>query len=306
MLRFAALRVGEGLLTLFAIAVIVFGLLHLIPYTPAYAMLGRDATPQAVAHLNALLGLNLPVWTQFGLWFRALFLSGDAWRLVAGPLMVTLQLLVFSTLIAFGLACLVALVQVRQPGTRADRILTAVTYALYAVPAFWLALMLIWVVALTLLWLPPDGWPSAASPGLGSWALHLIMPVGTLALTTVGGWARYLRATVEDALQTDYVRTARAKGASETRIIIHHAFRNSLIPLITLGGMSLPNVLNTVIVLEVIFYMPGAGQAFFQAVNGLDFAGATGLAFFLAAVTVFGNVVADLLYGLADPRIQYR
>jgi peptide/nickel transport system permease protein len=306
MLRFTLLRIGEGLLTLLAIAVVVFGLLHLIPYTPAYAMLGRNATPQAVARLNALLGLNLPVWTQFGIWFHALFFSGGAWRLITGPLMVTLQLLVFSTVIAFGLACLVALVQVRHPGTRADRILTTVTYALYAVPAFWLALMLIWVVALTLLWLPPDGWPSAVSPGLGSWALHLIMPVGTLALTTVGGWARYLRTTVEEALQTDYVRTARAKGASETRIIIHHAFRTSLLPLITLGGMSLPNVLNTVIVLEVIFYMPGAGQAFFQTVNGLDFADATGLAFFLAAVTVFGNVVADLLYGLADPRIQYR
>lgn len=305
MARFALIRSAEGLLTLLIIALAIFGLLHLIPYTPAYAILGRNATPQAVARLNAELGLNLPLPVQFLVWLRDMFISGQALHFLTGPLLVTLQLLIFSTVIAFGLACWVALVQVRHAGTRLDHTLTAITYGLYAVPAFWLALILIWVVALTLLWLPPDGWPGAAHPGLASWAVHLVMPVGTLALTTVGGWSRYLRAAVEEALQTDYARTARAKGASETQILIRHAFRNSLLPLITLAGMSLPTVINAVIVLEVIFYMPGAGHAFWDAINGLDFTAATSLAFFLALVTVAGNVAADLLYGLADPRIQY-
>ena len=305
MARYLLLRLGEAVVTLLIIAMAIFGLLHLIPSSPVYAILGRDATPQAVAKLTAALGLNLPIWDQFAAWLRATLFSAQGGLVITTLLPVTLQLLVFSSVIAFVLACVVALVQVLHPRSLADRVLTALTYAFYGFPAFWLGLVLIWLVGLVLLWLPPDGWPDAMHPGLLSWAVHLIMPVATLSLTTVGGWSRYLRASMEEALQADYVRTARAKGASERQILVRHAFRNSLLPLITLTGMSLPTLMNSVIVVEAIFYIPGAGSGFLQALNGLFFSQATTIAFFLAVITVLGNVVSDACYGLADPRIQY-
>ena len=303
--RYLLVRLGEAVVTLLVIAMAIFGLLHLIPGSPVYAILGHDATPKAVAQLNALLGLNLPIWDQFGRWLQATLFSAQGGQVLTRLLPVTLELLGFSSVIAFGLACVVALVQVLHPRSLADRVLTALTYGFYGFPAFWLGLVLIWLVGLELLWLPPNGWPGALQPGLGSWVVHLIMPVATLALTTVGGWSRYLRASMEEALQTDYVRTARAKGASERRILVRHAFRNSLLPLITLTGISLPTLMNSVIVVEVIFYIPGAGAGFLQALDGLVFSTATTIAFFLAVVTVLGNVVADACYSLADPRIQY-
>jgi len=255
--------------------------------------------------LTAALGLNLPVWDQFGLWLHATLFSAQGGQVVTELLPVTLELLFFSSVIAFGLACVVALVQLLHPRSLADRVLTALTYGFYGFPAFWLGLVLIWLVGLVLLWLPPNGWPDAMQPGFVSWVVHLIMPVATLSLTTVGAWSRYLRASMEEALQADYVRTARAKGVSERDILVRHAFRNSLLPLITLAGMSLPTLMNSVIVVEVIFYIPGAGSGFLQALNGLFFSQATTIAFFLAVITVLGNVVADACYGLADPRIQY-
>lgn len=302
MARFIVARLGQAFLTLVGILIVLFVLFHLVPGSPAYALVGHDRTHRQVAIIKAQLGLNLPTALQLTLWMKGMAMRG---RFIATRLLPrTLQLLLWGLGIAMILAVVVAMVQVRYPGSFLERIVTAVTYFFYAVPGFWLALLLIYIFSLWLLWLPTTGTPSLSDPG--SYWSHQILPVATLALTTMGGWSRSLRVALEEALQEDYVRTARAKGVSEGRVVLRHAFKNSWLPLLTLLGMSLPTVLNTVIAIEAIFAIPGLGAAFLQNLGGLFFESATSIAFFLALLTVLGSVVADVLYGWADPRIQYR
>lgn len=302
MVRFIGARMAQAVLTLVGVLILLFVLFHLVPGSPAYALVAHDRTHRQVAVIKAQLGLNLPILVQFGVWMKGIAVRGRF--IVTRLLPRTLQLLLWGLGIALVLAVVVATVQVRYAHSPLERLLTAVTYFFYAVPGFWLALLLIYIFSLWLLWLPTTGTPSLSDPG--SYWSHQVLPVATLALTTMGGWSRSLRAALEEALQEDYVRTARAKGADERRVVLRHALKNSWIPLITLLGMSLPTVLNTVIVIEAIFAIPGLGAAFLAKLGGLFFESATSLAFFLALLTVLGSVIADVLYGWADPRIQYR
>jgi peptide/nickel transport system permease protein len=298
-------RVAEGVLALLGIAIAVFFLLHLDNINPARAMLGRLATPAKVAALTAALGLNQPVPIQFVLWLKALLLEGQLHDILATNLGPTLELLVFGALAAFWGSVLLATVQIRWRGSWLDRGLSVLTYLLNAIPPFWLANALLFLLAIVVLWLPPTGSPTYGQTGLGQWAFHLILPVGTLALSLVGSWTRYLRASLDDAMESHYVRTARALGFPETRIVRRHALRNSLLPLITLVGMAMPTVLNAVIVIEMVFAMNGLGAQFLGALYALSFGTATEYALVLAIVTVLGNILADVAYVMADPRIRY-
>lgn len=303
--RFLMRRLGEAALALMGIMVLIFGLLHLYHGSPAAAMLGKQVSPKRIAELNAQMGLNLPVPVQFFLWMKAALWNGGIGAVLVKSLPPTLLLLGLGVLVAALLSVLVATLQVRHSRSLVDRALGIILNTLSAIPGFWLGSLLVFVFGVTYPILPASG-VGVIHHGIVSLIRHEIMPVLTLALTVVGPWSRHLRASLEDAATSDYVRTARAKGVAESQMIRRHTFKNSLLPLITLIGMSLPTLLNTVIAIEIIFAMPGLGGDLIGSLNGLFFAMATTVSLVLALVTVAGNVVADTLYGLIDPRIQYR
>jgi peptide/nickel transport system permease protein len=307
MMRYIASRTAIALLSLMAISLAVFGLLHLDAATPAAAILGiRHDTPANIAALNRAMGLNLPVPVQYAHWLSTFTRPhGAGTRILLGNLPVTLELLGLGMGFSLLLGAWVALYQVQRPGSRGEKALTAATYIMSAVPGFWLAIILVWIFTLNFLWLPPPGPPLPDQMGFWWWARFETLPVATIALTTVGYWSRQFRSALEEALRSEYVRTARAKGLPERRILYRHVLRNAVLPLIALAGLSLPNALNTVIAVEVIFYLPGAGRLLINSVNGLFFTTATSVAMVLALVTVGANWLADISYSLIDPRIEY-
>jgi peptide/nickel transport system permease protein len=306
MLSYLGQRLVQALVALFAIAILIFMVLHFDSATPARGMLGLRATQAQVNALNREFGWNLPVWVQFGRWFGRTFLSGQLWPLLVAFLPRTLELAGLGMGLAFLASIRLALWQMDNQNTWRDHLATGILYVLNSVPAFWLAPLLIWEFALNLLILPPAGMQSAFHPGLAEWALHMILPVLTVFCAAVGGWTRYLRAALDETMHTEFVRTARAKGADEARVLRRHSLKNSLLPTLTLAGSSFPILINTVIVVEIIFDIPGAGAAFYRNLNTLHFASATSLAFLLALVGVLGGVLSDMTYAWVDPRIQYR
>lgn len=204
------------------------------------------------------------------------------------------------------LAIIVGSLQAYWRNSVGDHLATAVIYFLYAMPPFWLGLVLISIFAVRFRLLPSGGFSDTLSttPSLGSILIHLILPATTLLLVTVAGWSRYMRASMSRVLIEDYVRTARSKGAGEGRVVVRHALKNAMLPLITLGGFSIPALFSGALVIEVIFNYPGMGLLFWNAANQRDYPVLLGIIVIVGFLTVLGNLLADLLYAWADPRIN--
>ncbi len=296
-------RLGEAALTLVAVSLAAFALLHLMPYNIAAIMAGPKASPAQVAQVAAAIGQNLPLPLQFLRWLAQL-VSGGVY-LAAVQAMPTLELLALGSALALVLAVGLGWLQVRFPDSLLDRLATTVAFVLYTVPSFWIGFILIYFFAIDLLWLPAQG-PSLNPASQHQWLLYMILPVVTLALTTIATWSTGVRGAIDEALHSDYVRTARAKGASERVVFRRHVLRNVLLPLITTAGMSLPTLFNNVVAIEWLFSMQGLGSGLINSLVAFDFGTAVDLVFVIGAVTVLGSLAADLLYLMTDPRIQYR
>lgn len=317
MLRFIIRRLLEAIPAFVGICVITFVLLHLIPGGPAQAVLGPHYSPARVAALNRSLGLNKPIWVQFGIWFGNL-LQGNlgtsytynqpVLQVILQALPHTLELVVSSIIVAHLLSIILGAFQGYYRGTWFDHALTTITFFFYSMPTFWLGILMVLFFAIDLGWFPANGISSATAlhPGLGSLVDHLVLPATTLILVTVAGWMRYMRSSMVDAMVQDYIRTARAKGLSELRVVFKHALRNSLLPLITLLGLSLPSLFAGALVLEEIFNFPGMGLLFWTAAYQRDYPILLGITVIVGVLTIIGNLLADVLYSLVDPRIQYR
>lgn len=305
MTRFVLRRLLEAVLALLSICVLIFFILHVGNMNPAHGLLGQLWTPKKGKALDAQLGLNHPVVVQFFLWLRGLFEVGGLGAIITQLLPPSLELLVLGAGVAFLGAIGMARLQMRNPGGRLDRVLAAVTGLISAVPGFFLGSVLLYLLAYRWMVFPAG---SFTPPGHGilDWGFHQVLSVVTLALSVLGPWTRQLRASMGDVAASEYVRTARAKGASEARVISRHIMRNALLPLITMVGLSLPTLINTLIALEFIFGIHGAGIALISSLNALLFANATTVALTFAFVTVMGSLLSDLAYGLLDPRIEYR
>jgi peptide/nickel transport system permease protein len=219
-----------------------------------------------------------------------------------------------ATLLLMGSGFLIALVLAVGIGVLAathryslfDQASTLFAFFGLAMPVFWVGLMLQLLFAVHLGWLPAaDMYDERGPPTLLGGLQHLILPALTLGLTSIAGWSRYLRAALQDTLGQDYVRTGRAKGVSWRRIIARHALRNALIPLITVMALDLPGYATGDVVVETVFSWPGLGRLFFNSLNQRDYPVQLGLLLISTALIILGNLVADLLYGLLDPRISY-
>ncbi len=305
MLRFALRRISGALVAIFFVTLVTFLFLHLLPGDPAWALLGRDATPARAAALAAQMGLNLPLPLQYLRWVGLLVRGGGV---ASGFFLVmpTLEFIVCGGGIALLLAFGVAVLQERYRGSFADHAAGLVAYIFYTFPSFWLGLILIYIFAFRVFWLPgsgPFGGPGSA--GLAGWAYYMILPVATLALTTVATWSTHFRAAIAEAMRSDYVRTARAKGAGDGRILTRHVLRNVLLPIVAVIGMSIPSMFNNVVVLEWVFHMQGLGSGLLGSLIGMDYGFAVDIVFVIGLMTVVLSLLSDMLYAVVDPRIQF-
>lgn len=313
MIRFLAKRLTQALVVLLLVSVLVFVLLHLLPGGPARAILGVQATPDAVAHFNHQQGYDRSLPEQYVSYLGRLLTGdlGESYKLnqsVASLLAERLPKTALLAGLALALAAVVAVplgvLQAVRRGRAADYLLTGVAFLAYATPVFFLGLVLILVFGQQLQLLPAEAPQADTVGGILAQAPALVLPVVTAALGIVAAFSRYLRSAVLDNLAEDYVRTARAKGQSNARIMARHVLRNALIPLVTLLGLYLPTLFSGTLVVESMFNYPGMGLLFWNAAQSSDFPVLLGVTLVVGVATVLGSLLADLAYALLDPRIR--
>jgi peptide/nickel transport system permease protein len=322
--RYVVRRLLGAIPLLWGIVTLLFVLLHLAPGDPTAAYFNPNVSPDVIDQMRRNFGLDQPLPEQYVRWLGA-FLTGDfgfsfsrlrpVSEVLAEALPNTLWLGGASLLVVFVVGCLVGVVQAVRLYTRTDHVLTFLALFLYSVPTFWLGVVLI-------MWAASDGWLGAMLPisgiqsfdheSLGFWGQladrgrHLVLPTITLGLGSAAAIARYMRGSMLDTLGEDYIRTARAKGLSERRVIFRHAVRNALLPIISLVGLFLPLLFGGAVVVEYIFSWPGMGRLMYDAILARDYPVVMAASFLFAALVIVANLAADLLYAAADPRIRYR
>jgi peptide/nickel transport system permease protein len=314
MTRFILARCGQAIIVLLVMSFIIYSLIGLMPGDPIDVMIASNpgATPEVVAHLRAIYGLDQPVLLRYGHWLGAA-LRGDFGysRTHAQPVMVVLlpallqtcklmlSSFVLSVVLAFALGVWAAL----KPGGVADSVISLFAFAGISVPVFWLALVLILVVAVNWHALPASGISTVGDGGFLDQVRHLILPVTTLALASTGSFTRFVRASMIETLRMDHIRTARAKGAQERRVVLVHALRNAMIPVVTVMALSFGGLFSGALITETMFAQPGMGKMIYDAILGNDFNLALSGLLFATLLTLVSNLLADLAYAWLDPRI---
>jgi peptide/nickel transport system permease protein len=315
MIRFAAIRLVEIAVVLALLSFVIYALIGLMPGDPIDLMRQADPhmTAADVVRLKAIYGLDRPLLLRYLAWAgQALAGNLGYSRLFAAPVEAVLLPRLGNSLLLMGTSFVLALslalgfgtLAARRPGSRLDRAINLVSFAGVSVPTFWLALVLILVFAARLGWLPASG---IGDPGdIADRLRHLVLPAATLSLASVGGYTRYVRAAMREALAQDHIRTARAKGASEARVIFRHALPSALVPVVTILALSFGGLVSGALVTETMFAYPGMGKLIFDAVMGNDYNLALAALLLAAVVTMLANLAADLAYGWLDPRVTYR
>ncbi len=302
-MRTAVRRLALLVPTLLGVATLVFAFLHLVPGDPVEIMLGESAAPVDVAELRRELGLDRPLLVQYGR-FLAHAVRGDLGRsivyrapvshVIATRYPATLELAAAALLVALALALPLGIVAAVRPRSALDRGARLASLAGVCLPSFWLGPLLILVFSLRLGWLPVSGRGGIA---------HLVLPAVTLGLGMAGILVRMTRTSMLAALREDYVRSARAKGASERRVVLVHALRNALVPVTTVAGLQAGALLAGAIITETIFAWPGLGRLVVQAIDARDYPLVQGCVLAIAASYVVVNTATDLLQRAIDPRI---
>jgi peptide/nickel transport system permease protein len=298
---------------LLIVGIIVFGLMHLTPGDPAAVMLGRDATLEQKEALRERLGLNEPIQVQFLNWFgnalrldfgESLFIGKpvtEALRERAEPtILLALYALTFSIVIAVPAGVIAAV----RANSAIDRLLMVISISGVAIPSFFFGILLILLFAVVLGWLPSGGYVDIGDDPAQHFR-YMLLPSLALGFSAAGLLARLVRSTMLDVLNEDYVRTAFAKGLRERHVVLLHAFRNALIPVLTVIGISLAAMLGGAVVIETVFNIPGMGRLLVQSVTRRDIPVVQGAVMTVAAVQVIVMLLLDLVYVYIDPRIRY-
>jgi peptide/nickel transport system permease protein len=303
--RFLARRLVLTLPVLLGVATLVFSLIHLIPGDPAQAMLGEAALQSDVEELRRQLGLDRPLIEQYGAFLRGL-VKGDLGTSLRTGLPVTEQIVermpatfelaAAAMFVAIAFSMPLGIAAAVRRGTAVDHAAMTVSLAGVSVPNFWLGPLLAIVFAVELGWLPVSG--------RGTWA-HLILPAVSLGAALAAILARMTRATMLEELREQYVQAARARGVSRSRAVLRHAFRNSLIPVVTLVGLQFGAVLTGAVITETIFAWPGIGRLLIQSIGFRDYPLVQGCILLIALTYVGVNLLTDVVYGFLDPRIRY-
>lgn len=323
---YALRRLAGAVPLLLGIATIIFFVLNLAPGDPATLYYNPNVPPEVVDQIRQNLGLDEPIHVRYVKWLGAFF-TGD-WGISfaqSRPVVDVLMEALPNTLILAGAALVLVFVigvvigvfQAVRQHSWSDRTLSIAALFFYSMPSFWLGLMLMLLFSLKAhewglpIALPPTGITSVGydfmtfGQKIADRLTHMVLPVATLTLVLAAGIARYTRGQMLEVIRQDYIRTARAKGLPERTVIMKHALRNSLLPVITLLGLYLPLLFSGSVFVEVIFSWPGMGRVIVDAIFQRDYPVVMATSFIFAAMVVIGNLVADLLYALADPRIRY-
>lgn len=322
MLRYIAKRLLFMVPLLFGITVICFTVMHLAPGSPTdlQTQMNPRASVEMKQRLRSMYDLDKPLPVQYIRWVGKLArldlgvsFSTDR-RPVADKILerlpITILLNVLSMLLIFVVAIPLGVLSAVRQDSLFDRVTAVIVFIGFAVPTFWLALLLMILFGIHLGWLPISGIRSLNAeylpPAMAFWDLirHLILPVLLAAFGGLAGLSRYMRANMLEVIRQDYILTARAKGLSERAVIYRHALRNALLPVITILGLSIPGLIGGSVIFETIFAIPGMGQLFYMAVMARDYPVVMGILFIGAILTLFGNLIADVFYALADPRIR--
>jgi peptide/nickel transport system permease protein len=310
--RYLAQRLAQLLAVLFVVSVIVFTLVRLIPGDPATVQLGSEATPAALAALRKDMGLDRPLWIQYGLWLQHV-LRGDFGRswvsrqspldLIRRFLPATLQLTALAFAIALGIAFPAGILAARHPGSWLDRAITALALMGVSLPSFWLGIMLILAVALRTGWFPPSGYVFVGDDPAQAFRTTAL-PAFTLGVGLAAPLSRFLRSGLLDVLGADYIRTARAKGLAERAVVTRHALKNAMLPVVTVLALQLGTLVGGTFVIEQVFAWPGIGRLSLTAIQHRDYAVIQAVVLLVAAAFVLINFLVDVVYAWLDPRIR--
>jgi len=310
--RFIVRRLIQMVPVLFFVSAIIFVLINLVPGDAARLFLGEEAPPDALAALRHEMGLDRPLYVQYARWVWGL-VHGDFGhsfrdnRLVLPTLLqkvpVTAELSAAALLIAWAIALPAGVLAAWRRQTAVDYSASAAALAGVSVPNFWLGIMLIYLFAVNLRWLPASGFaPLAQDPGRN--LKGIVMPAFVLGIFLAGFVMRQLRSSMLEVLGADYVRTANAKGLGHRIVLLRHALRNAVIPVITLMGIQMGTLLGGAIITETIFALPGIGRLAVESIYARDYAMLEGVVMFSAFSVLVINLVVDLVYSLIDPRIK--
>jgi peptide/nickel transport system permease protein len=292
---------------------VVFSLILLIPGDPAVALLGENATVDKVAQLRHQLGLDQPVYMQYANWLgdalrgdlgKSLFTGEIVSDAIKERLSVTLQLVGLSMVIAFAAGLFFAVSSIFRPNSWLDYVARFMGTLGTAIPNFWLAMLLVVIFSVTLNWLPATGFISI-SEGFGGFIKSALLPAISLGAFGAAQITRQLRSSLLEVLDTDYIRTAFAKGLNRWEVIWKHAFRNSLLPVVTTVGLLFGNLLGATVVIESVFAIPGMGQLAVNAILQRDFPMLQGDVLVLVVMVLVINFLTDVVYAVLDPRIEY-
>ncbi|MCC6543548.1 MAG: ABC transporter permease [Nitrospirae bacterium] len=324
MVIYFAKRLLEMIPTIIGITLISFFIIHLAPGKPTDILseLNPKITPEAREKLERYYGLDKPIIVQYGIWVKRLIkldfgesFSTDkrpVWDKIRERLPITILINVLSLILVILIAIPIGVSSATHQYSLYDKITTVVVFVGFAIPTFWLALLLMILFGVYLDWLPISGIKSMNYDTLSSlgkirdMSSHLVLPVLLGAFGGLAGLSRYMRSNMLEVIRADYVTTARAKGLSERAVIYKHAMRNALLPVITILGLSVPGLIGGSVIFETIFAIPGMGQLFYMSVMTRDYPLIMGVLTIGAVLTLIGNLLADAGYAIADPRIRNR
>jgi peptide/nickel transport system permease protein len=306
---------------IFGITLISFTVIHLAPGGPVEVEteMSLKASAQARENLKKLYGLDKPLHIQYIDWLER-FVKLEFGKSfvddkkvidkITERVPITITLNILSLIITFCIAVPVGVLSATRQHSLFDKLSTLFVFIGFSTPHFWLALMCMYVFGVTLGWLPISGIQSIDVSGmsflerLADWTRHLILPVGISAFGAIAGLSRYSRSSMLEVIRQDYIRTARAKGLKEAQVIVRHALRNALMPVVTILGLSIPGLIGGAVIFETIFSIPGMGQLFYQSTMSRDYPTIMGILVIGAVLTLVGNLLADISYALVDPRVR--
>jgi len=323
MIAYLAKRILMMIPLLIGITLITFTVVHLAPGEPVDMQIAMNpkVTAEARERLRKFYGLDQPLHVQYGVWVKKLAMLdfGRSFASDNRPVIdkikeripITLSLNIISLIIEFGIAIPIGILAAVRRDTFFDKGMTVFVFLGFAVPTFWLALLMIYLFGVKLGWLPVSGLHSLGSDGftplLWFWDMlkHLVLPVSVAAFGSLAALSRYMRSSMLEVIRQDYIVTARAKGLPERTVIFRHALRNALLPVVTMLGLSVPALIGGSVIFETIFSIPGMGQLFYQGVMMRDYPLVMGILVIGAGLTLIGNLLADVGYAFADPRIRH-